>query len=371
MKYLIGILPIVIAACVVAMLTTMNTAEEEKDEQSQVIQVAVTYIAPTDTTDKVIGYGQVAPRWETSVSSEVTGTVRAVSDKFLSGTAFEQGDTLASIESTEYVAELENAKATLATAQRTLQEEEKRSAIAKENWVSSGFEGEPSDMVLRKPYVEEAKQAINAAKALVQKAQYNLEQTVIKAPYDGVVMTRQINPGDFVQKGMLIGTIYNRSVYEISVPLTAQKIGRLASMPVNQAVKIVSSRSNKETVGVISRVEQIIDKQNRWQNVVISVSDTEPLLPGDFVKVIFPGKTYSNILPVPEHFQSGDGALWYVDDEQVLQRFQPTVLFKDNGLLYVQFPFKESKPLYFTASNDSLLPNTEVERVLADGAEGQ
>lgn len=361
MKKFIGVLSIVFAVSVVALLTVLHEEPEENETPDGLMQVAVVHIQPQSVTDVISGHGQVRPRWETTIASEVNGRVIEVSDKFLSGAEFSKGDVLAAVESTNYIAELESAKAALAGARRAFKEEKQRAKIASDNWKSSGLKGRPSDLVLRKPQLDEARMLIQSAQAAVERAEYNLSQTKITAPYDGVVVSRSINPGDVLQTGGQVGKIYDRGIYEIVIPLNLRDIARFPKKEEAKKVSVHAKHSNDVWFGTISRVEQIIDQQNRWQNVVIEVKDAKGLLPGTFVRADFEGHAYDNVLSIPESMPANNGYIWYVDGESTLQRFMPEILFQKDGALLVKSPFSGQSGVNVVAGQDVFLPDVKVD----------
>ena len=361
MKRFVGITAIAVSVGLVVLLTALRSEPEENEVENATLQVNVQRIQPQAVQDIITGHGRVSPRWKTIISGEVDGRVLHVSEKFLSGAEFNKGDVLAEIDATTYVAALEEAKATLATAKRALKEEEQRAKVAEDSWKASGFDGLPSELVLRRPQLEEAGIAVSSARAAVKKAEYDLAQTKITVPYDGVVVSRSINPGDFVQVGMEIGRVYDRNLYEVVVPLSVTDIARLPKNGKPRRVALHAERGKGTWHGAISRIEQIIDTQNRWQNVVVEITDTKGLLPGVFMRAEFQGNQYDDVLIVPENMVSNDGYLWHVDDKETLQRFAPEILFQKDGMLFVQSPFNDASALNLTVGRDVFFPDVKVQ----------
>lgn len=363
MKRFIGVFAIAISIVLVVTLTMMREGPQEKTLAANLMEVNVHPVSPQTVTDIIIGYGQISPRWETTLSSEVMGRVLTVSNKFLSGFEFGQNEILATIENSSYEVALREARAALATARRELSEEEQRSKIAASNWSSEGFQSAPSKLVLRKPQLEEARRAVRAANASVKRAGYNLDQTKITLPYDGVIINRNISPGDFLQIGSEIGTVYDRSIYEVVVPLSTSDVKRLSDDTQASKVMLRSRQGDKTWYGVISRIEQVLDQQSRWQNVVLEISETQGLIPGIYVTVEFQGNGYDNVLVIPESYPTSDGYLWYVDARSTLQRFMPEILFRKEGSLFVASPFQAKEMQYFAAGRDIFLPDIKVEPI--------
>lgn len=361
MKNLIGLFSIAVSIGIVALLTSMNTEPEESQAAAERMQVPIVVVYPVEVTDSITGYGRVIPRWETVLASEVSGRVLSVSDKFLSGMAFKKGEVLAIVDETAYVAALEASKLALATAKRVLVEEKQRSKIAAENWKTSGFQGKPDDLLLRKPQLEEGRLAIQSALAAVKKARNDLDRTRIRAPYNGCVTTRLINPGDFLDRGTPVGKIYDKSLYEVAVPLSTDQVSRLAQFGEVDNVKVYSVPSNRTYAGAISRIEQMIDPKNRWQNVVVTLKDPSGVLPGEFIRVEFKGRSYEGVLAVPENIPANDGYVWFVDPQDSLQRFLPDVLFRKQGMLFIRSPFAGEEKIRLTVGRNVFLPGQVVD----------
>ncbi len=366
LKHFIGLSSIVGAIAIVVLLTITREAPPKNQEVVKHIRVSVLEVTPQKVDDIVIGHGQVNARWETTLSSEVEGRVIKVSDALLSGMKFNKGDVLAVIDSTTYQANLDSAKAALHTAKRVLKEEQQRSNIASENWKTSGFEGKPSELVLRAPQLREARANIVSASSAVKKASYDLEQTTIVAPYDGVVLERTINPGDILQVGAQIAKIYDRRVYDVAVPLNVKEIARLHGDVVGSSVTLKSQSGYDTWEGKVSRMGQAIDRTNRWQEVIVEVSGQDTLLPGAFVTAELSGKNYDDLLALPEHFVGQDGLIWFVDQQERLQRFSANILFRKDGAVYLIPPLDLHTPVRITPARDVYLAGVKVTSVSED-----
>lgn len=360
MKKFFGLLAITISIIVVTFFTSIKEVPAKRHEVSTPITVPITKIERQIIQDKITVHGTVQPRWQTILTSEVNGRVLNISDQLLEGARFEKGTLLVNIENSEYKAALAKAKSDLSISERQLLEEQQRAAIALENWQASGIEGEASQLTLRVPQLKELKAAVVSAKAEVQRTQYNLAQTQVKAPYTGVVVERMINPGSTLQIGSEVAKIYDNRVYEIALALNNNQFARLPKQPLKSRVLISDTYSGKYWQGEIIRLDQHFDETNRWRNVHIEITKTEGLLPGQFVTVDIPGQTYKDTLTIPEKLIGGDGKVWFVDNNDYLQYFQAEILFYDDGRAIVKVPENISVPLSATANRDIYLPGTTV-----------
>lgn len=67
--------------------------------------------------------------------------------------------------------------------------------------------------------------ALDDAKARLAGAQKNMDNTVVKAPYDGIVSERQVNPGDVVAPGAPLVTVVDPSTMRLEGAVPADQLG--------------------------------------------------------------------------------------------------------------------------------------------------
>ena len=82
----------------------------------------------------------------------------------------------------------------MAAAKTKLLFEKAESNSARQEWekIKEG-KGAPTDLALRIPQLEQAKSAVEAAEANLERLKRNLDKTVIKAPYDGLVRKKNVD----------------------------------------------------------------------------------------------------------------------------------------------------------------------------------
>lgn len=367
---LVGVSILAAASATVAYVTLTQEGMGVRPKGKTTPRVTVQAIAPVSATDRVHGQGRVRARWQTTLASEVRGRVRTVSEGFHAGSLFAKGDVLATVDATAYELAFAQARAALAAATRVLREEEQRAKVAAESWTSSGLTGTPPALVVREPQLDEARAALDAARAALKKAEYDLARTRVTAPYDGVVLERNINPGDFLQIGSQVGRIYDRRVYEVVVPLGSRELARLTPNVIGTPATLRSGRDRRTWTGEVSRAGPSIDPTNHWRDVIIEIDDTEHLLPGQSLTAELEGQGYERVLFIPENIVAEDGHIWFVDARTRLARLRPEVLFRRHGQLVVLAPPGLGRALRVTPPSSSFLPGVKVVPI-AGGAEGR
>ncbi len=152
--------------------------------------------------------GTLAPVRTVTIGSELSGIVREVhvdvNDSVTQGQALvtlDMRNLLAKVQ--QYRAALQSAKANLAQSQASLKEAElKLKRMSKLNRLSQGampsrteLESQTATVETVKASVAVAKANVSDAEALLKTAETDLSKAVIKAPIDGVILTRSVEPG--------------------------------------------------------------------------------------------------------------------------------------------------------------------------------
>ncbi len=103
--------------------------------------------------------------------------------------------------------------------------------------------------------------ALDDAKARLASAQKNLDNTVVKAPYDGIVSERQVNPGDVVAPGAPLVTIVDPSTMRLEGSVPADQLGAIrVGAPVTFSVTGYPGRT---FTGAISNIYPSADPGTR------------------------------------------------------------------------------------------------------------
>ena len=114
--------------------------------------------------------GSIIPQKESQIYPEIRGPIIYVSDKLYEGSSFKKGDILAKIDSKDYELDIKSAESALAGAKTKLSFEEAESNSARQEWnrIKEG-EGAASDLALRIPQLDQAKSAVEAAEANLER----------------------------------------------------------------------------------------------------------------------------------------------------------------------------------------------------------
>lgn len=332
--------------------------------ESKLVTVSVVNVIPQNYPLMISGYGDVDAHYSLSLTANVSGKVTDISPYLESGRQVKKGDVLAQLEDSSYQMALASAKSNLATAETSLLEERRQGSQAKKEWERSGLTGEPSALVLRKPQLKAAIASVEYQKAAVKSAQYDLDQTKIRAPFDAIIKSREIELGTSIQSTTTIAKMESSDYVEARILLSENKWkglpnysnAQLAHSPNTWSATL----SNKDGSwnGYVTRTEKHIETDSRQRALIIQVKQPyayeTPIYPGSFVGVKIVGKVLNSVwkLPISALFQGQD--VWYINQKSQLKKQSVNILFSQGDYFYVE-PFSDSeiqivlKPLnYFT-----------------------
>lgn len=330
-----------------------------KPEKVEVVATppAVFYevVSPESVTLDVMAQGEVRPRTEINLTSQVGGRIVRTSSAFLDGGAFNKGDLLIKIEDADYRAALANARAQLAQAEQALKLEEAEATLAQRDYAELGQNEDPSDLALRKPQLAQARANFEAAKARVRSAEIDLDRTEIRAPFQGRVRTRSAGEGQFVSPGVQLGRIFSTDVAEIRLPLTDNDLAKLGlpisfvatddqkGPPVELSAVVAGQMHN--WVGEVARTDGAIDATTRQISAIAVVNDPYgkgaaketgmPLAMGLFVEAHIRGRPFDNAYVLPRSALYGRDIIYVIAADDTLEEHKVTVVTSDRDTVTV------------------------------------
>ena len=300
--------------------------------------VRVQSVHTTDFQLVIPAQGTVAPRTQTTLISQVAGQIIEVSPAFANGGFFEKGDVLLTIDPRDYEVAVAQAQVQVAQAKLRLAREEEEAAIARDEWKRLGS-GEPTDLVLRKPQIGEARATIAAAEGALMRANLNLERTQIRAPYPGRVRTKNADVGQYVNPGAPLGHIYAIDYAEVRLPIPDDQLAYL-DLPLSfrnnphhnsgPDVRFHATFAGREHtyMGRIVRIEGEIDARSGMIALVGRVdnpyhqrdSNTPPLAVGLFVTAEILGHHAENVVVIPRAALRGKNRVLVVTGNRLYYR---------------------------------------------------
>lgn len=294
---------------VTAVLIAAKPKEEPKDVAAVMTWVTVEVVEEGSLPAQVQATGQVQPQSQVTIVPEVAGRIRSLPSSLKEGARFSKGATLGQIDSRDYQARLDQAKAQLAAAELELALEQGRGETAVKQWDLIGGTGR-QELAERKPHLAVAQANVRSAQAGVDLAKNNLNRTRLTAPFDAVVLSENLDQGQVVgastQAVVLAGTESFR--VQVSVPLGKLQYLQVPGYNANEGGRAVVRHGalGVEREGRIVGIAGQIDAQTRTATLLVDVPNPmdppdgqPPMLIGSFVDVSLMGKPTEDVVAVP------------------------------------------------------------------------
>jgi RND family efflux transporter MFP subunit len=282
--------------------------------------------------------GTVLPRTQTTLGAEVGGTIVEISPKFIPGGVFRAGEVLLRIDATDYRVAVRQAEALV--KQRKIEFD----GAAKLR--QQGYRAEAE--------YASAAAALASAEAELVRAQRNLERTEIRLPYEGMVLSKDADLGQFVSPGARLGVTFATDYAEVRLPLTDQDLAfvdlpeatEIAETGAAQgpAVTLSATRMGKpaDWEARIVRSEGVVDEKSRVTYAVARIDDPYclhregiPLPVGTFVTADIAGRAMDDVIRVPRSALRAASQLLIVDDDNRIRIREVDVIRADARSAYI------------------------------------
>jgi len=172
------------------------------------------------------------------------------------------------------------------------------------------------ELLLRRPQLEMAKAAVSAAEAALEKAQLDLERTVVLSPFNAMVQSKNVDLGSQVSTGTMLASLVGTDEYwvEVSVPVDELKwidipgYNAKSGSPVRVYYESAWGKDMFRT-GTVERLMTDLEPQGRMARLLITVKDPlqlqsnpekrHPLILGSYVRVEINGVEVPGIAKIP------------------------------------------------------------------------
>ncbi|MQA19354.1 efflux RND transporter periplasmic adaptor subunit [Rugamonas rivuli] len=303
------------------------------------VTVAQTWPSQSYTLLNATGY--VVAQRKAALSSKATGRLEWLG--VLEGSKVKKDEVIARLENRDVSATLGQAQANVKVAQANLEQGQAELLDAQANFkrtaellnqkfiTASAYDTAQARLTKAKANISGYNAAIAAARANAQAAQVALDQTVIRAPFDGVILTKNANVGDNItpfssaadSKGAVV-TIADMDTLEVEADVSESNLSKIR---VDQPTEILlDAFPELHLAGTVSRMVPTMDRSKATLLVKVRFVDRDPrVLPDMSAKVAFLSKA------VPP------------EDKQAVTAVQPAAIVTRDG-----------KPVVFLLEGDKV-----------------
>lgn len=260
--------------------------------------------------------GDLSPINKTIISSEVSATINKVYVR--AGDYVKKDEILAELDKTELKVAVDQIKAQLATAKAQFELNKIKLEKNKELY-DQGFISKIAYDELKTNY-QAALEKINEQNAALKKAQKQLSNSIIKAPFAGYVYQRNVENGQLVNQNTQMFALANLDKLQIVAYVNAMQVNQVK---VGQEVKFNIDGSNIYYTGHVSEVNPVAQADTRSFMVYVDFDNKKTMLKaGQFVKAqiivgIVKDSLYLNAQYIRYDNITGEPFIFVINDNKV------------------------------------------------------
>jgi RND family efflux transporter MFP subunit len=287
----------------VALLVVVLLALRSASAPVVVETATVTTAYPSQGFTVLNATGRVAAWRKAAVSTKATGRLEWLGVQ--EGSRVRAGEVIARLESLDVAANRDSASANVGVAKANLEQGEAELRDADHSYkrardlFNQKFISEASLDAARARYekaraaISSLRAAIGVAEAQVRAASVSVEQTLIRAPFDGIVLTKNANVGDILtpfssatdSKGAVVN-MADMETLEVEADVAEASIGKIkVGMPTEIQL---DAYPDLRLLGEVSRIVPTVDRTKATLLVKVSFKEKDPrVLPDMSSKVAF------------------------------------------------------------------------------------
>jgi RND family efflux transporter MFP subunit len=260
----------------------------------QSTSVEVVPVQTETISEQIRSYGTIRAQDVVSITPQISNRVVRIHADL--GDNVSQGDLLAELYDVPYRDAMEQAQAQIRQARATLERDSTQFARQQQLYERDLISSSEIDEI-RTTYLNSRAQYESARASLTQSRE-DLENTRIKSPVDGVVLSRTIAEGDVASSGNPMFEIANLTGFETRVFLPLRD---WEQVQVGQEVSLsLSSRSGEIATGVVSRISPQLNASSGMGEVVITLTETTSSIhQGALVQARVNLQTRDNVVVIP------------------------------------------------------------------------
>jgi membrane fusion protein, multidrug efflux system len=249
--------------------------------------------------------GSIQPERKADLRAEISAIVLQVLKE--NGDPVKRGDILVKLDETSIRDSLMSAEVSLRAATQAF-DQSQRSLDRLKTLRTSGMTSAQSldDAEVKR---NNAQSDVSAAKARVVSARQQVERTIVRAPFDGIVSDRKVSNGDTAAIGKDLLKVIDPSSMRFEGRVSADKI---AAVKVGQPVMFrVNGYGEQQFAGVVKRIDPSANDITRQVEVLVGFTgDKQPHVAGLYAEGRVDAEL-SDVLMVPDSALVRDGDKTY------------------------------------------------------------
>ncbi len=382
------ILVLAVAVAVAFLLYKLKKKPEKKEIVQTPPSVTVMTAVPVSKVMTVSAFGTIKARKSVKIAAEVAGRIQKIHPSFTQGGFIPKGAVLIRIDPDSYQLEKEAARVRVDQAETDIenfkqdienlkkdiilsktnldlaQKELDRMKTLTDNQFASvnslekteqqylaakmQYQNLSNRLLLTDTLMEQKKSALAMARVNLKKAELALSRTLIKMDFNGFVLEKMTEKGEFINPGQTLGIVYEKGKLDVDVSIPMEKIQWIKNLSGKETflrarVRMVNASGADAPVrkGQVVRFNAGIDEQTRTLALTIEI-EPEPrgsspgpeLKPGAFAACDILGETIENVYVVPRYLLKTGNVLFTVQNNRLKMK-HVTIIRKFEEQIYI------------------------------------
>lgn len=278
---------VIIAGCLLAglLLTSGCKSETPPPEPApeKIVSVAVEELLAEDQDESLTLPGTLEAWEDLILAAELPGMVKAIGLR--EGERVARGEVIARIDPEAQEAELIKAEADLSLQKKNLARLEQLLA----------------DRFVSQKEVDEARKALDVARAELHRAQVDLDKSILRSPVDGIVDRLLVDRGEYVTPGTPVAVVVQVDRLKALVEVPEKDIQYLKlGQPVQVIPASIGGPDGQALPGEVIHVAYKADPVTRTFVAKVAVDNPEARLrPGMILRVVLARRSLNQVVSVP------------------------------------------------------------------------
>ena len=295
-------------------------------------------VSPRSEKVYVEAFGTVIPAKKMAVLSEVEGRIINTNPELIPGGLINKDSLVVQIDPTDYALLINERKAEVAEAQCQLDLEKGQQVIAKQEWrlleenIAATQTGK--SLALREPHLRSVQAQLEAAKSRLAAAELEEKRTIIRAPFNALVLEEFVEKGQLIGRQTQIATLVETDCFWVQVSIPLSRLSRITfpekTGQKGAGVRVILQIDDGRSIvrqGTVLKLLGDLDPKGRMARMLIKVNDPlnltvkgsenvegkpdkEKILLGSYVKVEIDAGVLDNVYVIPRQALRAGDRIW-------------------------------------------------------------
>jgi RND family efflux transporter MFP subunit len=298
-------------------------------------KVQVQEIKSTNIQVEIPATGLVIPSREADIRARVSGEIIKLHKDLEPGGILKKDEPVIWLDDKDYRLKLNMRNAMLQKAEAALQLELVQQRIAEKEFNTYKYRDNNDnidrDMILRKPQERSSRADVQIAESELKDAELDLQRTVIKAPFNSVVLEEDVDIGEQADLQRVLVTLAGVDTFwvKVSIPVRFLKWIIFPDEKRSDGSEVTIYTKRGEKTGKVMRRFTQLESQGRMAQILVEVKDplglkqgskdSISLIIGEYVKIKIKGEPLQNVVRIPRKAYRDNAKIWLLNDDSKLE----------------------------------------------------